>query len=222
VRHLFAAQEKKEKDTVKTWSDWKIHEREALLKHRHQQRLEGLLEEEPPSDTTSEEESDDSDDYDSGSSYDTVTFLAHLPDVRSLQGPVGGGSTSQASRAASALVEGEEEQPEGRAHEGPLESRSIELEVPPMMLAAPWMHAQSPRTSSVGRAAALTPEAGAPSLGVRTRGQKVLTTQRTSGTSSAQARKSSGTTRGSTKGPSQGALGRSGKPGTKPLIPMSG
>jgi hypothetical protein len=79
---------------MKTWSDRKIHEREALLKHHHQQRLEGLLEEESPSDTTSEEESDDSNDNDAGSSYDTVTFLAHLPDVRSLQGPIHGGSTS--------------------------------------------------------------------------------------------------------------------------------
>jgi hypothetical protein len=35
--------------------------------------------------------------------------------VRSLQGPVGGGSTSQASRAASAPVEGKEEPAEGRA-----------------------------------------------------------------------------------------------------------
>jgi hypothetical protein len=42
----------------------------------------------------SEEESDDSDDNDAGSRYDTTTFLSHLPDVRSLQGPIGGGSTS--------------------------------------------------------------------------------------------------------------------------------
>jgi hypothetical protein len=109
VRHLSAAQEKKEKDAVKTWRGQKIHEREALLRRRRQQWLEGLPEEESPSETASEEESDDSDDNDVGSWYDTATFLMHLPDVRSLQGPVSEGSTSQASRAASAPVEGEEE-----------------------------------------------------------------------------------------------------------------
>jgi hypothetical protein len=57
----------------------------------------------------SEEESDDSDDNDAGSRYDTATFLVHLPDVRSLQGPIGGGPTSQVSRATLVPVEGEEE-----------------------------------------------------------------------------------------------------------------
>jgi hypothetical protein len=85
------AQEKKEKDAMKTRRDRKICEREVLLKHRRQQQLEGLLEEESPSKAASEEESDDSDDNDAGSRYDTVTFLMHLPDVRSLQGPIGGG-----------------------------------------------------------------------------------------------------------------------------------
>jgi hypothetical protein len=94
VRRLSAAQEKKEKDAVKTWRNRKIHEHEALLKCHHQQRLEGLPEEESTSETVSEEEDNDSDDNDTGSLYDTVTFLAHLPDVRSLQGPIGGGSTS--------------------------------------------------------------------------------------------------------------------------------
>jgi hypothetical protein len=32
-----------------------------------------------------EEEEGDSDDNDAGSRYDTATFLAHLPDVQSLQ-----------------------------------------------------------------------------------------------------------------------------------------
>jgi hypothetical protein len=111
VRRLSVAQQKKEKDTVKMRCDRKIGEHEALLKHRRQQRLEGLREEESPSETTSEEESDDSDDNDAGSWYNTVTFLAHLPDVWSLQGPIGGGSTSRVLRAASAPVKTEEERP---------------------------------------------------------------------------------------------------------------
>jgi hypothetical protein len=108
VRSLSAAQEK-EKDVTKTWRDWKICEHEVLLKRRHQQRLKGLPEEESHSELASEDKGDDSDDNDARSWYDTTTFLTHLPNVRSLQGPVGGGSTSQASRVASALVEGEEE-----------------------------------------------------------------------------------------------------------------
>jgi hypothetical protein len=119
VRRLFAAREKKEKDVVKTRRDRKARERKVLLRHRRQQQLEDLPEEEFPSESVSEEEGDDNDDDDVGSRYDTVTFLVYLPDVRSLQGPVGGGSTSRASRAASTPVEGKEERPEGRAHEGP-------------------------------------------------------------------------------------------------------
>jgi hypothetical protein len=87
----------------------KNREREALLRHRRQQWLEGLPEEESPSETASKEESDNSGNNDAGSRYDTATFLSHLPDVRSLQGPVGGGSTFQALRAASAPVKREEE-----------------------------------------------------------------------------------------------------------------
>jgi hypothetical protein len=109
VRRLFAAQEKKEKDTAKTRRNRKIRECEALLRRHRQQRLKGLPKEESPSKTASEKESDDSGNSDARSQYDTVTFLSHLPNVRSLQGPVGGGSTSRASRAASAPIEREEE-----------------------------------------------------------------------------------------------------------------
>jgi hypothetical protein len=77
-----------------------------LIKHRRQQWLEGLPKEESRSETTSEEEGDDDDDDDAGSRYDTATTLAHLLDVRSLQEPVGEGSTSQASRAALAPIKG--------------------------------------------------------------------------------------------------------------------
>jgi hypothetical protein len=62
---------------------------------------------------TLEEEEDDSEDDDAGSWYDTVNFLTHIPDVRSLQGLVSGGSTSQASRAASAPIKGEKERAGG-------------------------------------------------------------------------------------------------------------
>jgi hypothetical protein len=103
------AREKKEKDTTKTRRDRKAHEREALLRRRRHQWLEGLPKEESPSESVSEKESEDSDDDDAGSRYDTVTFLAHLLDVWSLQGPVGEGSTSRASRVASAPVEGKKE-----------------------------------------------------------------------------------------------------------------
>jgi hypothetical protein len=159
VRRLSTAQEKKEKDAAKTRRDRKIRELEVLLKCRRQQRLEGLPEEKSPSEMASEEESDDSDDNDAGSRYDTVTFLAHLPDMRSLQGPVVGGLTSQASRATLVPVEGEEERSEGRAHEGPSEKRSVEPEVLPTTLAAPRTRARSPRTLSVGATMASTSEA---------------------------------------------------------------
>jgi hypothetical protein len=93
------AQKKKEKDAVKKRQIRKVLEREALNRHHRQQRLEGLPVEESPSEMTSEEDEDeDSDDNGAESRYDTATFLAHLPDARSLQGPVSGGSTSQVSR----------------------------------------------------------------------------------------------------------------------------
>jgi hypothetical protein len=66
-----------------------------------------------------EDEDEDSDDDDIGSWYDTATFLAHLLDVWPLLEPISGGSTSQASRAVLAPVEGEREPAEGRARERP-------------------------------------------------------------------------------------------------------
>jgi hypothetical protein len=116
----------------------------------------------------SEEEDEDSDEDDDGSQYDTATFLAHLPDLRSLQGPVGGGSTSQALRVASAPVEGEEERAGARAHEGPSERRSVEPRVPPATSTAPRMRARSPHTSSAGGLVTSMLEARVASSGVRT------------------------------------------------------
>jgi hypothetical protein len=168
VRCFSAAQEKKEKYATKKWHNRKILERELLIKHRRKQRLKSLSKEESPSKTASEEEEgDDNDDDDTESRYDTATTLAHLLGMRSLQEPINRGSTSQASRAASALVE-EEERVEGRAHERPSERRSTEPMVPPSMSVALHSRAQSPRTSLVGRPMTLTPETRAPSSGVRT------------------------------------------------------
>jgi hypothetical protein len=64
-----------------------------LNKHHRQQSLEGLPIKESPFETVLGED-EDSDDDDVGSRYDTVTFLAHLPDVWPLLEPIGGGSTS--------------------------------------------------------------------------------------------------------------------------------
>jgi hypothetical protein len=55
------------------------------LKKRHrQQSLDGLPLEESPSETVSGE------DDDAESRYDTVTSMAHLPNVRPLLEPIGG------------------------------------------------------------------------------------------------------------------------------------
>jgi hypothetical protein len=76
-----------------------------LNKRHRQQSLKGLPIEESPSETVSGEDEDSGDD-DAGSRYDTVTFLAHLPNARPLLEPIGEGSTSQASREVSMPVEG--------------------------------------------------------------------------------------------------------------------
>jgi hypothetical protein len=88
-----------------------------LKKRHHQQSLDGLPLKESPSKTVSGEDEDSGDD-DTGSWYDTATFLAHLPNVRPLLEPIRG-STSQASREASKPVEGEGELGERRARAGP-------------------------------------------------------------------------------------------------------
>jgi hypothetical protein len=89
ARCLSAAQKKEEKDAAKKRQVKKALEREALKKHHRQQSLEGLPIEESPSETVSGEDEDNNDD-DTGSRYDTVTFLVHLPDVRPVLEPVGG------------------------------------------------------------------------------------------------------------------------------------
>jgi hypothetical protein len=112
ARCLSTAQKKGEKDAVKKHQVRKALE--ALNKRRRQQSLEGLPIEESSYETVSGED-EDSDDDDARSRYDIVSFLVHLPGVRPMLEPIGGGSTSQASRKVSAPVEGEGELAEGRA-----------------------------------------------------------------------------------------------------------
>jgi hypothetical protein len=132
------AQKKGEKDAAKKRQIGKALEREALNKRRRQQSLEGLPIEESPSEMVlGEDEDEDSDDDDARLRYDTVTFLAHLPDVRPLLEPISGGSTSPASRAVLAPVEGEEELAEGIAREGPSEWGLAAPGVPQGMSVAP-------------------------------------------------------------------------------------
>jgi hypothetical protein len=191
-----------------------------LKKRRRQQSLEGLPIKESPSETVSGEDEDSGDD-DTGSQYDTVTFLAHLPDVWPLLEPVGG-STSQASREVSAPVEGEGEPAEGRARAGPSERGATSPGVPQGRSVAPLPQARSPRTQPAGGATASASEARALSTGIRTRGQIASSVQRSSDAPSARAPRSTWPTGGSTEGPSQVPSGGSGLSGSRPLVPISG
>jgi hypothetical protein len=119
VRHLSAAQKKKEKDVAKKRQIRKALEREALNRHHRQKRLEGLPVEESPSEMASEEDEDeDSDDNGAKSWYDTMTFLAHLPDVRSLQGPIGGGRPPRCRGQPRCPSRGRKSQQEERPERG--------------------------------------------------------------------------------------------------------
>jgi hypothetical protein len=116
ARSISTTQKKGQKDAAKKRQIRKSLEREALNKRHYLQSLEGLLIEESPSEIVlREDEHEHSDDDDAGSLYDTMTFLAHLPDVRPLLEPISRGSTSQALRAVSVPVEREGEPAEGRA-----------------------------------------------------------------------------------------------------------
>jgi hypothetical protein len=84
-----AAQKKEEKDAAKKHQVRKALEQEALKKHRRQQSLDGIPLEESPFETVMGEDKDSGDD-DTGSRYDTVTSLAHLPNVWPLLEPIGG------------------------------------------------------------------------------------------------------------------------------------
>jgi hypothetical protein len=82
-------QKKEEKDAAKKHQVWKALEKEALKKRCHQQSLDELSLEESLSETVSGEDEYSGDD-DAGLRYDTMTYLAHLPDVRPLVEPIGG------------------------------------------------------------------------------------------------------------------------------------
>jgi hypothetical protein len=162
------AQKKEEKDTAKKRQVKKALEHEALKKRHRQQSLEGLPIKESPSKMVSGEDEDNGDDA-ARSQYDTMTFLAHLPDVRPLLEPVGG-STSQASREVWALIEGEGEPTEERAQAGPSERESTSPGVSQGRSVAPCPRVRSPRTLPTGGATTSVSEARAPLTGVRTQG----------------------------------------------------
>jgi hypothetical protein len=143
ARRLSASQKKGEKDAAKKRQVRKALEREVLNKRHRQQSLEGLSIEKSPSETVSGEDEDSGDD-DAGSRYDTMTFLAHLPDVRPLLEPIGGGLTSQTSREVSAPIKGEVVSAEGRAREGPSEKGSASPRVPQGRSAASCPRVRSP------------------------------------------------------------------------------
>jgi hypothetical protein len=166
-------------------------------------------------------EDEDSGNDDTGSRYDTATFLAHLPDERPLLEPVRR-STSQALRKVSAPVEGEGEPAEGRARAGPLERGATSPGVLQGRSVAPLLGARSPRTQPAGGATALASEARALSTGVRTRGQIASSAQRSSDAPSARAPRSTRLTGGSTEGSSQVPSSGSGLTGSRPLLPISG
>jgi hypothetical protein len=69
-------------------------------------------------------EDEDSGDDDTGSRYDTVTYPAHVPDMRPLLEPIGG-LTSRASREASGPVEGEREPGEREVPERVLQREEL-------------------------------------------------------------------------------------------------
>jgi hypothetical protein len=81
---------------------------------------------------------------------------------------------------------------------------------------------RSPRTLPTGGATTSASEVRAPSMGVRTRGQIASSAQRSSGAPSARAPRSTRPTGRSTEEPSQKPSGGSGKPKSRPLIPLSG
>jgi hypothetical protein len=161
-----AAQKEEEKDAAKKHQVRKTLEQEALKKHRRQQSLNRLPLEESPSETVSGED-DDSDDDNAWSLYDTVTSLVDLPDVRPFLEPIGG-STSQASRVASASVEGEGEPGGKETGAGPLARGATSSGAPQEGSVAPSPRVRAPQAQTAVGAVASVSEVGAPSRGVRT------------------------------------------------------
>jgi hypothetical protein len=165
-------------------------------------------------------EDDDSGDDDAWSWYDTVTSLAHLPNVWPLLEPIGG-STSQVSREALAPVEGKGEPGERGAGAGPSARGAAPSRAPQEGSVAPLPRARSPRVQPAVGAAVSASEVRAPSTGVRTQGQLASAAQRSSDAPLARAPRSIRLTGGSTVGPSQALPGGSGLPVSRPLVPLS-
>jgi hypothetical protein len=115
----------------------------------------------------------------------------HLPNVRPFLEPIGG-STSQASREAPVPVEGEGEPGERRVGVGPTARGATSSRAPQEESVVPLPRAQAPRAPMAVGAVASASEAGAPSMGVRTRGQLALAAQRTLDAPLARAPRSTG------------------------------
>jgi hypothetical protein len=133
-----------------------------------------------------------------------------------------GGSTSQASREASAPVEGKGELGERRARAGPSARGATSSGAPQEGSMEPLPRAQAPRTQSAIGAVVAVSEARAPSTGVRTRGQLASAAQRSSDAPLARAPRSTRSIGGSTVRPSHALPGGSGLPGSRPLVSLSG
>jgi hypothetical protein len=222
ARRLLASQQKEAKDATKKRQIRKAQEQEALKKHQCQQSLDGLPLEESPSETVSRENDDDGDeDDDALSLYDATTGLVNLPDVRPFLEPVGG-STSQASGLASVSVEVEEEPEEVGAGAGPSTGGVASSRTPQEGSTTPPPRAQVLGAQAAVGAATPSSTFGAPSTGVRTRGQLASAAQRAQGALPTRAPRSARPIGGPTVGPSQAPSGVSGRPGSRPLVPIFG
>jgi hypothetical protein len=126
----------------------------------------------PPRWSRGEDDDDSDGDDDALSRYDVATGLADLPDVRPFLEPIGG-STSQASVLAPVTVEVEEPEEVG-AGAGPSMGGAASSGTPQEGSTALPPRAQAPRAQAAGGATTSSSTPGAPSTGVRTRGQLAL------------------------------------------------
>jgi hypothetical protein len=222
ARCLLASQQKEAKDAAKKRQIRKAQEQEALKKRRRQQSLDGLPLEESPFETVSGENDDDGDeDDDALSRYDAMTGLADVLDVCPFLEPIGG-STSQTSKLASVSVEVEEELEEVGAGVGPSTGGAASLRAPREGSTAPPSRAQAPQAQAAAGAATPSSTSGALSIGMRTQGQLASAAQRAQGALPTRAPRSARPAGGPTGGPSQAPSGVSGRPGSRPLVPISG
>jgi hypothetical protein len=199
-------------------------EREELKKRRRQQSLDGLPLEKSPSKTVLGEDDDDDDsdgDDDALSWYDAAIGLADLPDVRPFLEPVGG-STSQASGLAPVTVEVEEEMEEAGEEAGPSTGGAASSRTPQEGLTTLPPRAQAPQVQPVVGTTPPASSSGAPPTGVRTRGQLASEAQRAQGGQPTRAPRSTRPAGGPAVRPPQAPSGVSDRPGSRPLLPLSG